>query len=449
MTPHPRARLASQPHPRPHPGSAGTASHDRRSWPLDPDAVFGDRPAPPRAGWRADATPEAALSYGLGADSTAILLRWLDQPVTAPCDLEDLIVVTAMTGDEWAITGRLVEEHVLPRLSASRVRYAQVARAGPRQADGVVILDDSRTPERLRLGGAFRLSDELRTAGTIPQVAGPRKCSAKAKGQVIDTYLARVTAGAPFLHAMGYETGEMSRADRDTTYNTPARTGIYPLITWGWDRAASEDYIYTQTGVHWPKSACTYCVFALATSTGRARILDLYLGQPDAAIRDLMLEHSALSLNPRQGLAGDGTLAALLATTGRHDQILRQFAAHLHAAPWQVCEVRRAIRPSPADPARAGTATRSLRILASGSQPVMHGELVALAATARVPLATGADRITRAWLRHRVGRYPDAEHFLVAVPAGPQAKDGPGFARAWREATAQPPGYPRSARRAA
>jgi hypothetical protein len=182
--------------------------------------------------------PAVALSYGLGADSTAVLLRWLHEPASAPCDLDELIVVTAMTGDEWAITGRLVEAHVLPRLAARRVRYAQVARAGPRQADGIAVLDDSRAPGRLRLAGAWKLSDELLAAGTIPQLAGSRKCSAKAKGHVIDAFLSQVTGGRPYLHAMGYEAGETARARRDATYDTPARTGIYPLITWDWDRAA-------------------------------------------------------------------------------------------------------------------------------------------------------------------------------------------------------------------
>jgi hypothetical protein len=125
--------------------------------------------------------PEVALSYGMGADSTAVLLRWLAEPATCPCDLDGLLVVTAMTGDEWPVTGRLVTEHILPRLREHRVRYAQVARAGPVQADGIAVLDDSRGPRRLHLAGAFRLSDELRAAGTVPQVAGVRKCSLKAK----------------------------------------------------------------------------------------------------------------------------------------------------------------------------------------------------------------------------------------------------------------------------
>jgi hypothetical protein len=40
------------------------------------------------------------LSYGMGVESTAILLRWLEEPDTFEVDLGKLIVVVAMTGDE-------------------------------------------------------------------------------------------------------------------------------------------------------------------------------------------------------------------------------------------------------------------------------------------------------------------------------------------------------------
>jgi hypothetical protein len=35
------------------------------------------------------------LSHGLGLDSTAVLLRWINEPATRPFDLGDLVVVTA------------------------------------------------------------------------------------------------------------------------------------------------------------------------------------------------------------------------------------------------------------------------------------------------------------------------------------------------------------------
>ena len=39
------------------------------------------------------------LSYGMGVESTAILVRWLKEPASRPCSLDRLIVLTAMTGD--------------------------------------------------------------------------------------------------------------------------------------------------------------------------------------------------------------------------------------------------------------------------------------------------------------------------------------------------------------
>src|SRR5262245_42205163 len=100
------------------------------------------------------------LNYGLGVDSTAILTRWLAEPASRDFDLSRLTVVTAMTGDEFADTTALVERHVLPRLRATGVRYVQVARATGAKADGVAVLDDSRTPLRLHSEGAYKLSDE-------------------------------------------------------------------------------------------------------------------------------------------------------------------------------------------------------------------------------------------------------------------------------------------------
>lgn len=85
------------------------------------------------------------LSYGMGVESTAIILRWLEDPASRDFDLTDLIIITAMTGDEFADTGRLVEEHILPRLRQHGVRYVQVARGGRLQEEGVAILDDSQS----------------------------------------------------------------------------------------------------------------------------------------------------------------------------------------------------------------------------------------------------------------------------------------------------------------
>jgi hypothetical protein len=89
------------------------------------------------------------LSYGMGVESTCILVRWIVEPETRPCPLDELIVITAQVGDEYANTGRVVELHVLPLLRKHQIRYVQVARHGHLEVEGNTILDDSRVPERV------------------------------------------------------------------------------------------------------------------------------------------------------------------------------------------------------------------------------------------------------------------------------------------------------------
>lgn len=304
---------------------------------------------------------KVVLSYGLGVDSTALLLRWLVEPNSRDFDLSDLLVVTSMTGDEWPRTGVLVQKHVLPRLSKARVRFAQVARAGAKQADGVVVLDDTDAPKRLHLDGAYKLSDELVAAGTIPQTAGNRRCSMKFKGWPIDTYLAKhapqVTRHAfgfeaaevsraercvehmPGRLVFGFESGEQGRARRATDYDTPRRIAEFPLIEWGWDREDCERYIEQITAVaDWPKSACVYCPFALTSRDGRRRTLRRYDTRPESALQALMLERRALCLNPRGGLIAGERLADLLAM--HRPAIAAAFERHLDRTAHSVYEVR-------------------------------------------------------------------------------------------------------------
>src|SRR5262249_2468670 len=149
------------------------------------------------------------------------------------------------------------------------LRWAQIARGGPRQADGVKVLSDTRQPDTVHLTGAYRLSHEMLAAGTVPQASGARKCSAKAKGWPLDQFIAAQTLRQPYLPRRGSEAGEPGPPLRAASHNTDLRTGVYPLIEWGWDRATCKRYIERQLGVRWIKSACTYCPFALLNHQGR------------------------------------------------------------------------------------------------------------------------------------------------------------------------------------
>lgn len=388
------------------------------------------------------------LSYGLGVDSTCLLLRWLTEPDSRDFDLADLLVVTAMTGDEWPSTGALVEQHILPRLAAARVRYAQVARRSASQTDGICVLSDTDAPDQVHLAGAYKLSDELREAGTIPQAGGNRRCSMKAKGFVIDTYLEQHAPEAT-RHAFGFEAGERGRADRcadhmpgrlvfgfeagehgraarAAEYDTPYRVAEFPLIEWGWDRAACERYIEQITGVAWPKSACVYCPFSLTSKAGRERSLARYDTRPAAAIEALMLERRSLALNPRSGLIAGDRLADLIAD--RRPALAAAFEAHLDEVEHAVYEVRRLWRPRADNPLKVANANRDLKVLAQGSRSRCNRTVRDLG-----EVDVGPDGIERVYRRRRGDTLPTREHFIVAGPAGALAKCMDSFPVWWAE----------------
>ncbi|MGW0248355.1 hypothetical protein ACWDYH_17155 [Nocardia goodfellowii] len=131
-------------------------------------------------------------SYGFGVESTAAIVGTLRDPSFRPpqlrADLSNLIVMSAQTGDEWASTCDLVTEHVLPLLAERKVRFVEVARAGPAEADGIVVLQDTREPVRLHHDPEehhfYALSAEHRANGILPTLGGSRSCSVNCTNHV-------------------------------------------------------------------------------------------------------------------------------------------------------------------------------------------------------------------------------------------------------------------------
>src|ERR1039458_6165072 len=97
------------------------------------------------------------LSYGMGVESTALLLRWVLEPDTRPCPLADLIVVSAQVGDEFSDTARALEPPFPPLGRPQGSRYFQVPHDGPREADGFTVPSDPRQPSTVYLNGDYRL----------------------------------------------------------------------------------------------------------------------------------------------------------------------------------------------------------------------------------------------------------------------------------------------------
>lgn len=388
------------------------------------------------------------LSYGLGVDSTALLLRWLEEPYKRDFPLSELLVVTAMTGDEWPRTGELVERHILPRLRDAGIRFAQVARGGRVQSDGIVVLDDSDSPRRLHIEGAYKLSADMTAVGTVPQTAGNRLCSMKFKGFPIDTYLEEHAPDAT-RHAFGYEseetsrarrcaesmpgrmafgfgTYEVGRARRATGYDTPHRRAEFPLIEWDWDREACERYIEQITGVpDWPKSACVYCPFSLTSRAGRERTLLRYDTRPESALEALMLERRSLCLNPRGGLIAGKRLDELIAA--ERPKIAAAFRSRVDAELHSVYEIRRVWLPSRRPGGKRPSVYRELRVLSTGSRRLCEAKV------RKRGDVDDADGIERVFFRRRSEALPTGEHFCVAGPAGAMPKARDAFPAAWQQ----------------
>ncbi|WP_329020494.1 hypothetical protein [Streptomyces sp. NBC_01601] len=301
------------------------------------------------------AKPMTVLSYGLGADSTAILLMFLEDPVRYGLepDLSDLIVLHAVTGDEWPDSLSYVNRLVLPRLAERRVRVVQVARRGRHDADGVLVLEDSRTTSRIHQAGPWRLSDWLLTGGTVPQMAsGRRTCSIKFKGWCLDHWALAEFGQATFRRVIGYHAAERSRMEKDTKIQDRLnqRAGrvicepAYPLVDAGMDRAAVEAYVLQRLGEPIKKSYCTFCPFS-GVCASRERHEERLRAHPDLAADALAMEYASMALNEPMSLYGTRSLYQQLTEDERNDGVLTAFEERLDAVPFSLYEVRRLYLP--------------------------------------------------------------------------------------------------------
>ena len=87
------------------------------------------------------------LNWGMGVEGTAVLVCWLLKPSTCPLQIfQDLIVLTAQTGDEVNETKFLCETYLFPLLRQHQIRLVQVAKTTASKLDGYTILGDTTEP---------------------------------------------------------------------------------------------------------------------------------------------------------------------------------------------------------------------------------------------------------------------------------------------------------------
>lgn len=323
------------------------------------------------------------------------------------------------------------------------VRYVQLARAGQSDTDRYEVLSDSRRTTRMVMRGSrWRLSDEMFAAGTVPQiVSGRRLCSYRAKGQVLDWWVADEFGGDPYRHVVGFAAEEVKRSVRDTSYTSAARDPWYPLIEWGWDRESCSAWLRDVFGVQWSRSCCGFCCFQAGPEL--ELLCQRWRDDPAAAEKALRMEYTAVALNPRSKLFGRRTARHVAIQAGLR-RLVERVDAELAAGPWAVYEVRRAYParkidkngpsvPENWDRYAKGQGARSLRTVTVGTSAETR---VAVAALGGLP--EGEHQLLRAWT-HRAGPpYPSREQFLVAAPAGVPNKDGPAFPTVWSHAAETP-----------
>lgn len=389
--------------------------------------------------------PESVQSrqvvLSLGVDSVALLTRWIHDPASRDFDLRDLVVVTAMTGEELPRTRLLMQTYVLPLIRRNAVRYVQLCRAGQAKATGYVTLSDTRMPIQMYMRGPWRLSDELRSAGTLPSVRkGRRWCSDRAKGEVVDAWV-RDHMQPGYVHVTGYAAEERRRAERDTAARrekeakgaaVPCRP-LYPLLDrWCWDRDRCAGYLRDVFGVEFSRSCCGICPFQ-ETAGSRDELAERWRSHPEVGADALELEYTALAMNPNIGVFGTGRTAADFAAAHCLDEAITIARRRLDAAPsWDVLEVRRFFTAKDGDATQKGQPFRSVRVVATGTRDHV---LAWVGDLDDAEVEVDRHGITRAWRRRRAEKptYPAVDWVFAVVPSGVKDKERGSFQKRWNE----------------
>lgn len=296
---------------------------------------------------------------------------------------------------------------------------------------------------QLHIEGRYKLSDELRAAGTVPQFAGEHICSLKFKAWVIETWLEQ-HIGDPSRHAFGYnaeETKRVAKSDaafarriafgfnseeakrvlKAVAYDTPKRQSFYPLVDWEWNRSTCIDYLRETLGVEWQKSSCVYCPF----NALKPEAIERHKRHPDQVGDALMLERVSLSLNPRGRLYRDQSLLSITDSHG-NELALDRYRAKLEESQWAVYRVRR-IYQAGKDKLGAISPNKKGHVLRAVEQltPLLGAQAAAdtlnqLAGDSNQPVEEHG--ITY-FYRHRCeATFPTREEFLVALPAVVESK---------------------------
>lgn len=192
--------------------------------------------------------PPVVLAYGIGVDSTALLIEKV-----ARGEIPDL-VLSADTSVEKPETYAYLDV-IRPWMAARGIRHELV----------------SYTPKRFKHWPPYYgLLEMCLTNATLPSKSlGGSSCSLKYKKAPQDAFLATwqpaIDAwahGQRVVRLIGYDAGprDTMRANHALSIDDPLYDCQYPLREWGWDRDACVARIQAEGLPVPPKSACWLCI---------------------------------------------------------------------------------------------------------------------------------------------------------------------------------------------
>ena len=387
------------------------------------------------------------LNWGLGVESSAILLLWIFFPSTRPFKhWNQLIIVVAQTGDESPETKYLCETYILPLLRSIGVRLVQAAKHGASKADGYTLLADTCEPYEIHTEGDHKLSDNMLTDGWVPRVGRPHICAMRWKGEVLDvligdiiytiqeamdvlTMLCLCDRGDRFawLYAcwllttrdniqigpyLGYNAEELGRMKDAQDYGCHGAKFLFPLIDRGLTRDDCIELIYSIFRVIWRKSCCVFCPFQK-----KAAAIAHYQSDPQAAVFALWVEFNALAMNSRMKLFERYGMQDIC-RDAQLDDAIAQFEAQISHCKWAVYHVRRIYRQvgNPQKP-RVDSA-RKVEQLAAGTQEEMILWLKDLAESKGLTIERDSHWRCYSHVRDEQNKtYPAIEGFWVVTPS--------------------------------
>lgn len=371
------------------------------------------------------------LNWGMGVESTAILVRWMLEPQSCPFNnFHNLIVLTAQTGNEIDETKHLCENYLFPLMREHRIRLVQIAKASASKRDGYIILSDTHQPYELHTEGYFSLSRDLLQCGTVPRLGRPHICAQRWKGEVLDAWITEhiTEAFGPYL---GYNADETKRAGKADGYTCQGHQFLYPLIAWGWTRDDCIEYLYRTLGVLCRKSACSYCPFQQKQAA-----IARYNRDPKAAGFTLLMEMNALTFNPRMHSFSSGTAYDLMAKSVNHaafdelEQLLQQLQ-------WAIYHVQRTYKQLIGKNGKPYVnSDRKVVLINEGNKAQMESKLETICQYHHVLLEDLYGK--RCYLYQRQeGVYLAFEEFYIVAPklAKNKCRNLKAFDQHWRELT--------------